>query len=311
MAQLRAVQHHHPVAHNMVQLPVHDRQARPPYCYICSADRHPTYHYHNSSREIRIVQGSDRSETLPYMCTTCMKVHPAKPEDGDNVVVSDSQLHNLHIPPDHIREKLPPDPIHIDWVTVCNASIAELEYAWIRDYANQTRLVRILLSAGMEDLARGRTRDQIVESFMHFKLVVMDRQSERKPGIKNELVIATILNPPSLVWFKDNGPAPRNHVDRLPDIKELNSWIVFFNKQNGKDITPRFHRYGVRDGWSKNTEQKRVRVKKHIMSQWNGQEPILSRMHLNPAMRVRMGTAVTRHFRGELERFGQMNEVRI
>ena len=96
-------------------------------------------------------------------------------------------------------------------------------------------------------------------------------------------------------------------MDRLQDIKELNSWIVFYNKQNGKDITPRFHRYGVRDGWAKDAEQKRIRVKKHIMLQWCNQEPILSRVHLSPTMRVRLGIAVTRHFQGELQRNGQIS----
>ena len=76
--------------------------------------------------------------------------------------------------------------------------------------------------AGVEDQARGQTRDQVVESFMHFKLTVIDRQSRKIPGIKNELVIATVLNPPKLVWFQDNGPQPRHYRNMLPDIKELN-----------------------------------------------------------------------------------------
>ena len=105
---------------------------------------------------------------------------------------------------------------------------------------------------------------------------------------------------------QDNGPQPRQHRNLLPDIKELNSWIVFFNKQNGKDITPRFHRYGVRDGWTVDREGKRVRIKKHTMSQWCSAEPVAERVHLNPDMRIRLGVAVTRHFQGELERNGKI-----
>ena len=290
----------------MAHLPVQDRHAAPPLCLICSADRDPTYHYHNSSREIRILQQVDKSDNKPYVCTTCNTVHTEKPEMGLNVVVGTSQLHNLHNPPDHIQGRLPPDPIHIDWITICGGSILELEHAWLRDYKNQTSSMRILLVAGVEDLARGQTRDQVVESFMHFKLTVIDRQSRKIPGIKNELVIATILNPPKLVWFQDNGPQPRHHRNMLPDIKELNNWIIFFNKQNGKDITPRFHRYGVRDGWTVDREGKRVRIKRHIMSQWCSAEPITERIHLNTDMRIRLGVAVTRHFKGELERNGKL-----
>ena len=80
---------------------------------------------------------------------------------------------------------------------------------------------------------------------------------------------------------------------------------TLYNKQNGKEINPQFHRYGARDGWAKDAEQKRVRVKKH-MSQWCTQEPMLSRVHLSPTMRVRLGVAVTRHFQGELQRNGKL-----
>ena len=75
-------------------------------------------------------------------------------------------------------------------------------------------------SAGMEDLAGSRIREQIVKSFKHFKLVVMDRQSKRKPGIRNKLVIATISRPVSLAGFKDDGQVPRHHTDRLSDIRD-------------------------------------------------------------------------------------------
>ena len=292
--------------HSMALLPVNNNQASPPFCYICSGDREPVYHHHSSSREIRIVQGVDRLDTQHYMCTTCKAVHRVKPDDGLNVLVGTSQLHNLHNPPTNITVQMPPDPIHIDWLTICDATIAELEFGWLRDYRNQTRSMRILLSAGLEDMARGRSRDEIVESFMHFKLTVIDKQSERLPGIKNELVIATMANPPKLVWFPDNGPPPRNHVNKLAEIKELNSWIVYYNNLNGKKITPRFHRFGVRDGWTMDKEGKRVRVKKHIQVQWNMQEPILQRVHLTPQVRVKMGTAVTRHFLGEQERYGKI-----
>ena len=252
-----------------------------------------------------MVQGVDKSETLLYMCTTCRIVHPDKPDVGLNVLVGTSQLHGLHHPRDPNKKAMAPDPFHIDWLTVCGATIPELEYAWRRDYESCKHPMRILLSAGLDDLARGRTRDEIVESFLHFKMVV-DRQNTRHPSLKNELVIATMMNPPRFVWFKDNGPAPRDHKDMLKEIMELNSWIVFFNKQNGKTVTPRFHRFGIRDSMTRNEDGKKVRVKKHIMAQWDLSEPVLQRMHLTDQVRHRMGLSVTRHFRGEFERHGKL-----
>ena len=285
--------------------PAHGPAQPAPYCYICSANLYEVFHHHHSGREIRIVQGVDKTETLPYMCTTCKTVHPDRPDEGLNVLVGTGQLHDLHNPRDRNKVPIVPDPLHIDWLTVVGATIRELEFAWLRDYASQTKPMRILLSAGIDDLDRGKTRDEIVESFMHFKLTV-DRQNACHPDQPNELVIATILNPPKYVWFTDNGPEPRNHSNLLKDIMEINSWIVFYNKQNGKSITPRFHRFGIRDGWSKDKDGKKTRVKKHIMDQWDPTKPVKERIYLCDQVTHKVARAVTRHFKGELERYGKL-----
>ena len=52
-------------------------------------------------------------------------------------------------------------------------------------------------------------------------------------------------------------------------------------------------------------EGRKVRVKKHIMAQWS-KEPILTRVHLIDQIRIKVGVAVTRHFKGEEERFGKL-----
>ena len=186
-----------------------------------------------------------------------------------------------------------PDPFHIEWLTVCDATISELEYAWIRDYNKQPRAMCILLSAGLEDLAMGRSSvSHIIYSFMHFKQVV-DEQNVKHPKTRNEFVISTVYNPPAYVWFQDNGNPPNNHRNMLDTIKELNSWIVLFNKENGKETTSRFHSFGVRDGWIFNPEGRKVRRKKHIMAQWS-KEPILTRVHLIDQIRIKVGVAVTK-----------------
>ena len=94
-----------------------------------------------------------------------------------------------------------PEPLHIDWLTVVGATIGELELTWLRDYASQTKPVIIHLSDGIDDLDRGKKRDEIVESFMHFKLTV-DRQNECHPGHHHELVIT------SMSGSKTTGPSP-------------------------------------------------------------------------------------------------------
>ena len=114
--------------------------------------------------------------------------------------------------------------------------------------------------------------------------------------------MATILNPPKLVWFEDNpGTPPPNHVNLLSELKELNSWIAYFNQQMGK-ITPRLHRFGVKNG-TQRRDGKTVRVQHHLMNQWES-GPIKYRLYLTDTMKVRMGLSVIRLFKGEIERFG-------
>ena len=147
------------------------------------------------------------TDNRPYMCTTCMAVHLARFDVGLNVYVGTSQLHNLHTPKDTSRAHMDPDPFHIEWLTVCDATISQLEYAWIRDYDKQPRAMRILLSAGLEDLAMGRSVSHIIYSFMHFKQVV-DEQNVKHPETKNEFVISTMYNPLLMFGFRTTATPP-------------------------------------------------------------------------------------------------------
>ena len=207
-----------------------------------------------------------------------------------------SQLHNFHLP--RVPQVYcPPDLLHVDWLTISGGTISDLTHAYRVDYKKQPRAHRILVSAGLNDLMRGASRDTVVERFIYLKETI-DAQNEHHPETKNELVIATILNPPKLAWFAGNGEPPANFQNRLQELRDLNSWIKYYNSQNGRVCTPAFHRFGVRTVKG---------VQTHHFSQWRQSEPVLDMVHLNDAMRVRMGQAVVRHFRGELDRFGQLD----
>jgi hypothetical protein len=275
-----------------------------PYCNICSyrQDPHvespyPMFHFHSSPREIRIMQGVEYSNSNPdYMCPTCMAMHSIHPDIGLNVCLGSSQLHNFHQPWDP-SVTCPPDPFHIDWVTIPGGTIPDLAHAFTVDYKKQPRPMRIFVTAGLNDLLRGASRDTIVERFINLKETI-DKQNVWHPHAKNELVIATILNPPKLVWFAANGPPPPNYVNHLKDVKEINDWLKNYNQSNGRVCTPSFHRLGVRT----------IRgVQSHHLSQWRQSEPISDMVHLSDHMRVRMGQAVIKHFRGEWDRFGTLD----
>ena len=95
------------------------------------------------------MQGVEYSNSNPdYMCPTCMAMHPTHPDIGLNVCLGTSQLHNFHQPWDP-SVTCPPDPFHIDWVTICGGNISDLTHAFTVDYKKQPRPMRIFVTAGL------------------------------------------------------------------------------------------------------------------------------------------------------------------
>ena len=282
-----------------------------PICRICSyrqveSTPRPVFHLHSSSREVRYMQGvEDRSSPHNYMCPTCMDIHSTWPEVGLNVCLSDSQLHNFHHPRDP-TVTCPPDPFHVDWVTVSGGTIPDLTHAFTVDYKRQPRPMRVLVSAGLNDLMRGASVTDMVARFINLKEVI-EKQNSYHSHAPNEMVIATIINPPKLVWFEGNGPAPANFENKLDMLKEINSWIQFYNKDNGRTCTPSFHRFGVRTARRKLGNGKIANTQSHQFSQWRQSEPTHDMVHLSDQWRVRMGQAVMRWFKGEFDRFGVLD----
>ena len=232
-----------------------------------------------------------------------MLSHPVRPATGLNVCLGDSQLHNVHHPRD-VTVSCPPDDPHIDWVTVPGGTISDLEHAFLVDYARQERPMRILFTGGINDLVQGATVNDMVMRLMHLNNVV-DQQNSHHPNVKNELVIATTILPPKLVWFPDYGPAPAHHPNLERQLTELNSWIIYWNELNAK-ATPRFNRFGVREGKKVLPDGNVVPFKTHRWYQWRMTEPDMDKLHLSDTWRVRMAGAVVKHFRAENERFGTL-----
>ena len=280
---------------------------RPPRCNICSFRQTsplpslPVFHLHFSSAEIRIMQGVEWSTTNRcYLCPTCQLHHPSKMAYGGylNVCLSDSQLHEFHTPRDP-TVKCPPDSRHVDWVTIPGATIPTLEHAYKVDYGKYEVPMRVLLVAGINDLLKGGTLTSLTNSILRLKNTI-DDQNAYHPDTENKLVVATVLNPPKLTWFSDNGPPPPGHVNRLEEIRAINTWITEFNEGYG-NTTPRYHRYGVRCG-RKFVHGEFVPMHVHQFKKWRQSEEVGDMIHLNDYWRTRLGGAVVKHFESEREK---------
>ena len=279
-----------------------------PQCQICSYrqaapdPKVPVFHKHDSARQYRILQNVEyEEENRPYLCPSCQITHPARPEYGLNICVSASELHNFHFPSDE-NIVCPPDQIHVDWLSIPEATISELEYAWTVDYHRQTQPMRVLLVAGLKDLVNGATKDSFMESLRLFKKSV-DYQNRYHPGASNQLVVAPLTCPPKLVWYQDDGPLPSDHKgNRRDEIFDINQSIFNFNAQNGFPYAPHFHTIGVRryKKWFRDGSWEMVTH--HRMGQWDRTQPKHEKLYLGDQMKIRMGQMVINYFKGEAER---------
>ena len=228
-----------------------------------------------------------------YFCTSCQVSHNARMPYCLNICVSTSQLHGFHQP----REQgvvCPPDTTHVDWLTIPGATISDLLLAWRLDYHREPRPMQVLLVGGLNDLLKGGDFGSVRDQIRRFEFNV-NYQNKYHPGLKNEFSVATLLNPPKMVWFEDNGPTPPNHIDRQDEIVLINDWLDVFNRQNGRQCVPRFNTLG--------TGTDRV-FKTHRWNEWRQSEPRDGMLHLSNKNRVKMGKQLVKFFVGEQERFG-------
>ena len=84
--------------------------------------------------------------------------------------------------------------------------------------------MRVLLVAGLNDLLKGGDFHSVTEEIKRFGVNVR-YQDQHHLGLTNEFSVATLLNPPKMVWFPDNGPPPPGHRDRQEELVQLNDWI--------------------------------------------------------------------------------------
>ena len=300
-AQVMSLSRLHPSTQNM-----------PPPCNICSykqpePDRpREVRHRHSSSRQVRVVMGVENHWSNPfYLCPTCQAPHLASPKHGLNVCVSTSQLHNVH----HPREEgvvCPPDSLHVDWLTIPGATIEDLIYAWRLDYSKETRPMRILLVAGLNDLLKGGNEDSVKEQIERFKTNIDGQNRHHYNTRRNEFSVATLLNPPKLAWFPDNGPPPPHHNNRLVELASLNKWIKDFNQKNGFVAVPSFQTWGTRTSRKVLQDGSSWPFKTHRWNEWRQSESVEDKLHLSDPMRVKMGRSVVNFFQGQLERYGPL-----
>ena len=104
----------------------------------------------------------------------------------------------------------------MDYVTIPGGTLETLFHAFMLDNAAQPKPMDIFVVAGYNNLVKGYSRDFIGWHIEHFVKYVKELQS--CPGSTNTIAIGTLLYPPQLAWFSDNGPEPENYNNQRGKI---------------------------------------------------------------------------------------------
>lgn len=164
------------------------------------------------------------------------------------MVVSDSTLHQFFAPPGYTRTNYEGDTVHVDYVTIAGAFIPDLYLAFRLDYelVLHTKPLDVVLVAGYSDLEHGYGRDFIYTGYKEFTETVLSIGRLRNPSTPNTVAIASLMYPPKLSWFSDNGPEPYSYHNQIEKIDYLNHKIHQLNTSNNAPYYPGFHSYGTR-----------------------------------------------------------------
>ena len=275
-------------------------------CQICSytqpypAEQKPVYHSHFSSLRLRERLGVEKSRA-DYSCPSCKCTHGSSPEERIKVVLSDFSLHRFFDPPNHTCSQYVGDLLHVDYITIPEGCIEDLVHAFRLDYemSEQHRPLDVLVVAGYNDIKKNHSRSFIMDGFKHLSELVLNNGKNKNPGIVNTYAVASLMYPPALAWFPDNGVMPYDFQDNLEKISWLNSQIQLLNVTNSASDFPRFHTYGVRTDNSSRMDvygyEHQSHTKSHRWGHW--EEGIKTRkMNLKPARKFKMGTAINNYF---------------
>ena len=257
----------------------------------------PIYHRHFSSLRLRMFSGVEESNSR-YLCPSCKSHHWPYPYERVKIVVTDSTLHQFFAPPGAatgISNQYQGDLIHVDYISIPGATIEDLIRAFKADYEQlpQIKPLDVVLVAGYNDLVKGYSRELITHTFRKFTRAVLQQ------GSTNTVGISTLMYPPQLAWYPDNGPEPPNYHNQMEKIHWINTEIKSLNVFNGAEHCPGFHTYGVRrvtrtwtDVFGQVTQRQ---IKQHRWEHWRETSPTRM-LHLTNERRYKMGAAINNYF---------------
>ena len=206
-------------------------------------------------------------------------------------------MHNFFAPPAANNTTYKGDTLHSDYLTISGATLETLFHAFQLEYSHHTKPMDVVVVAGYNNLLRNQSREVIFDLIKKFGEYV--RQLPNEDNSCNTVTVCTLLYPPQLAWFSDNGPEPENYVNQKEKINWINGKIDGLNLEHGMGHYVGVHKYGVRVRTKKWLDwygrQQVQHIKQHRWEQWREVNKN-NMMHLTNERRFVLGRAVNEYF---------------
>ena len=246
-------------------------------------------HKHFSSIKYRLQAPIDENGNYP--CTQCRDTpHSFKTGRRYSVLLSSSTLHQWQGARTINRYK--GDEIHVEQLTIPGATIEDIRHALEAEFKGTYRCIDVLAVVGLNDVMRGRSREQIIADYTRLQNTVHELAPQE--GGTNSIAIATMIIPPKIV---------QRGGGQLEKMVGINAAIMHMNQEQSQTrpvkLAPKFHTWG-RTGERSYVNQARPRMllagtDQIRNGQWREDEDT-RKLHLSDAARLRMGRACVGYF---------------
>ena len=155
----------------------------------------------------------------------------------------------------------------------------------------------VFVVAGYNDLVRNHSREFMVEIIERFGDYVRGLQNE--DNITNTVTIGSLLYPPQLAWYPDDGPEPESYTNQIGKLDWINNQIDKINHANGMNHYVGVHKYGIRVVTRKRRDifgqEHHRHIKQHRWDHWREKEKN-NMLHLTNERRYVLGKAINEYF---------------
>ena len=150
----------------------------------------------------------------------------------------------------------------------------------------------------VEKMYQEHSREYIWRGFRYFADTVLRMKPPSDSDAKNTFAASSLMYPPRLAWFTDDGPSPSNYVNMKEKIDWLNHKIDGLNIENDAAYYPCFHTYGTRKGSKLVTENGQMKKREFRCHRWDHWQESVRHMKatLKPERLFKMGQAVNNYF---------------